>query len=333
VDGVYGNPKRLLFDEMQNIARWKLLANRLQRQGRDLTITGSNAHLLGSELATHLTGRHVQLVLFPFSFEEYCRWRGGELTEPERGEALRQYAESGGYPEPLVRGIGGREYLTTLWRSTLYKDIVVRHRIRSIEGLEDLATYLMANVAREYSLRTLAQVARLRSHLTAQKYLRYLEQAFLTFPLRRFSIKAKEQALASRKMYCIDYGLVTAASARFSADMGSMYGNLVAIALHRRALDGQLQCFYWRGAREEEVDFVVKEGLNVTRPIQVCIRADDPRTHDREVRALLRAGDELRCKELLILTDATQREEEASWYGRKGTIRWMPVWRWLMATA
>jgi hypothetical protein len=102
LDSVYGKPKQLLLDEVQNLPRWELFVNRLHRQGRRLTITGSNAHLLSSELATHLTGRHKQIVILPFSFSEYLRFLERELTAPEKLEALRRFADTGGYPEPLL---------------------------------------------------------------------------------------------------------------------------------------------------------------------------------------------------------------------------------------
>jgi uncharacterized protein len=147
-----------------------------------VTITGSNAHLLSSELATHLTGRHLPIVLFPFSFSEFLRSQEKELTGPERLEALRRFVEVGGYPEPLLKGLDHREYLSTLLRSILYKDIVVRHRIRSPQGLEDLTTYLLSNVAQEFSLNALTKVTRLRSVHSVEKYLRHLEEAFLSSP-------------------------------------------------------------------------------------------------------------------------------------------------------
>ncbi|HRT97349.1 MAG TPA: ATP-binding protein, partial [Planctomycetota bacterium] len=201
LDALYGKPKHLLLDEVQNLPKWELFVNRLQRQGYRLTITGSNAHLLSSELATHLTGRHIQIVLFPFSFPEYLRSQEPDLTGAETVEALRRYAELGGYPEPLLKGINHREYLATLLRATLYKDIVVRHRVRSPQGLEDLVVYLMSNIAQEYSYNTLAQVTRLRSVHTAEKYLRHLEEAFVFFSVRRFSFKVREQARTNRKLY------------------------------------------------------------------------------------------------------------------------------------
>ena len=330
VASVYGNPKHLFLDEIQNLPKWELFVNRLQRQGYHLTVTGSNAHLLSSELATHLTGRYSQIVIFPFSFSEYLRSLNRQLTDMEKAEALRQYAEIGGYPEPLIKGVNRREYLTTLLRATLYKDIVVRRRIRAAPALEDLATYLMSNVAQEYSLRTLAKVTRCKSDHTVDKYLGYLEEAFLFFSLRRFSFKVREQVGANKKIYCIDNGLVTSASFRFSADRGKLYENLVAVALHKHQIQGQAQVFFWKNPQQEEVDFVVKEGLAVTQLVQVCAHVQDPKTREREVRALLKAGEDLKCKNLTVLTDATEAEEEVNWHGFQGHVKFVPLWKWLL---
>lgn len=331
VDEVYERPKHLLLDEIQNLPRWELLVNRLQRQGYRLTITGSNAHLLSSELATHLTGRHVPIVLFPFSFPEYLRARKQDLTDREKAEAFRSYVECGGYPEPIMKDIQRREYLTTLVRSVLYKDIVVRHRIRSPQGLEDMAGHLMSNVAQRYSLNTLAKVTRLKSVHTVEKYLRHLEEAFLFFSVRRFSFKVREQVRADRKIYCIDNGIVTSSSFRFSANTGGLYENMVAIALRKRQLEGKLEFFRWQSPQQEEVDFIVKEGTRVRQIIQICVDPTDPKTKTREVRALLKASSELRCNSLLILTDATEGEEDVSWFGATGRVRFMPLWKWALA--
>jgi predicted AAA+ superfamily ATPase len=324
LDSAYDSPRHLLLDEVQNLPRWELLVNRLQRQGYRLIVTGSNAHLLGSELATHLTGRHLSTVLFPFSFREYMRALDTEPPDP-----MAEYLENGGYPEPLLKNIQRREYLSTLVRSILYKDIVVRHRIRSPQGLEDLATHLVSNVAQEYSYHSLAQVSRLRSLHTVERYLRFLEEAFLFFSVRRFSFKVSRQTRSNRKIYCVDNGLVTSASFRFSKDLGKLYENLVAIALRKGQLRGDLDFYFWKGSRQEEVDFVVKRGLEVAQLIQVCLDVDQPKTRHREVRSLLRASRELGCRDLLVLTETAEREEKASWYGIEGEVRFAPLRKWL----
>ncbi|NLW49219.1 MAG: ATP-binding protein [Candidatus Brocadiaceae bacterium] len=331
LDGLYDSPRHLLLDEVQNLPKWELLVNRLQRQGYRLTITGSNAHLLSSELATHLTGRHVRIVLFPFSFGEYVRSLGRELTAAETAEAFRNYVEVGGYPEPLLKPIGRAQYLTTLLRAILYKDILVRHRIRAPQGLEDLAAYLMANVAQECNPNRLVKTTRLRSVHTAEKYFQHLEEAFLFFRVKRFSFKVRQQARANRKAYCIDPGLVTSTSFRFSAQTGQLYENVVAVALRKREMEGKLELYYWKNGENEEVDFVVKEGPRVTQLIQVCAGVEEPKTKAREVRALLKCSEQLRCRQLLVLTEDAEGEEEAAWFGRSGRVRFVPLWKWLLA--
>ncbi len=331
VNAVYGSPRHLLLDEIQNLPRWELFVNRLQRQGLRLILTGSNAHLLSGELATHLTGRHLPIVLFPFSFAESLQAVSGRHTDPELAELFRRYVSDGGYPEPLLRDLDRGFYLRTLWDSILYKDIVRRRRVRSAAGIDDLARYLLANVAREYSLNRLATVTGSKSVHTVAKYIGYLEEAFLFFSVPRFSFKVREQVVANRKIYCIDNGLITARAVQFSRDTGRLVENLVAVALHKRALDGECNLFFWRDVQQREVDFVVQEDRRVTQLIQVCWDMTAVRTRQRELRALLQAGSELACDRLLVLTADTDTEETVEWYGKRGRIRLQPVWRWLAA--
>ena len=327
---VYDNPGNIFLDEIQNLDRWELFVNRLQRAGYRLIVTGSNANLLSSELATHLTGRHRPIVLFPFSFSEYLRALRRELTEVEKIEALNQYSQQGGFPELIIKKINLQEYLTNLFNSVLYKDIIKRFRIRSIQGMEDLAYYLFSNVAKEYSYRTLSRVTRCRSPNTVEKYLRHLEEAFLFFSIKRFSFKVREQVASNKKIYCVDNGLVTALGFRLSPDRGRLYENLVAIALKKREENRRSTIFYWKNPQHEEVDFVIKEGLDIVQLIQVCMDLSDPKTRSREVRALIKAGKMLQCNDLLILTDSVEEEEDTEWFGIKSRIQYVPLWKWLL---
>jgi len=118
-------------------------------------------------------------------------------------------------------------------------------------------------------------------------------------------------------------------SFRFSPGLGQLYENLVAVALRKRELEGELEAFFWKGPRHEEVDFVLKRGLHVAQLTQVCLDVSDPKTRDREVRSLLRASQELKCNDLLILTESAEHEKPASWFGIEGTIRFAPLWKWL----
>ena len=305
------------------------VANRLQRQGYRLVLTGSNAHLLSRELATHLTGRHVPVLIFPFSLAEYLSTLSQRPTSAETLAHCRQYAQRGGFPEPLLKQLVGPDYLLTLLRSILYKDIVRRYNLRHPSGLDNLAVYLLSNIGCEYSLTRLTEMAESRSVHTVDKYLRALEEAFLVFSLPRFSWKVRAQARSNKKIYAIDNGLATTAGFRFGAGIGRLYENLVAIQLRRGELQGQQRVFFWKNVQQEEVDFVVRRGTDVAQLIQVSADITDPRTRQREVRALLKAARELNCDNLLVLTEDRDQAEEVSWMDLRGSIRYMPLWKWL----
>jgi uncharacterized protein len=329
MDSVYGKPKTVLLDEIQNLPRWELLVNRLQRQGRRLIVIGSNSNLLSRELATHLTGRHVLIPLLPFGFRERLRLLPAPPTDSERKALLAEYSRTGGFPEPLVQPINRTDYLRTLVSSVLYKDIVKRHRIRAVQGIENLAHYLFSNVAKEYSFRTLGQVTGCRSANTVQKYLKFLEEAFLFFSLPRFSYKVREQVAYNKKIYAMDTGMAVAVGFRPGEDSGRLYENLVAIVLWRRALGGEGSVYFWKGSANEEVDFVVRKGLKTEALIQVCQRVDNPNTLDREVRGLLKAGEALDCANRILLTEDVEKTESAEWFGLKGDVQYVPLWKWL----
>ena len=330
VDSVYNKPKVLLLDEVQNLPEWELFVNRLARQGYDLVITGSNAHLLSAELSTHLTGRYLQTFILPFSFAEFLRLTSRELTMQEKIAALPAYAEGGGYPEPLVKRFSSRDYLATLFDSIMYKDIVKRFRVRSVQGIEDLALYLLSNTASEYSYGSLARITRSKSPMTVQKYLGYLEETFLFFSLPRFSFRVKDQVASNKKIYCSDTGFIAAKAFRFSGNRGKMYENLVAIALWKLQLQGQASVFYWKNAQQEEVDFVIQKGGQVTALIQVCTDLTVEKTRSREIRALLKASRELKCDNLVILSERVEKIETAEWFGMVGTVHYIPLWKWLV---
>ena len=327
---VYNNPKFVLFDEIQNLPKWELFVNRLQRQGYKLVITGSNSNLLSRELATHLTGRHLLTNIFPFSFKEYLKLENKELITTEIKEKLSQYSLNGGYPEVLLKKVELKEYLSTLFNSILYKDIVKRYKIRNPKQIEDLALYLISNVTSEYSYNSLTKVGKIKSSHTIEKYLNYLEESFILFSLSRFSYKVKEQLSSNKKIYCIDNGFIQAKAFKLSPDTGKLYENLIACKLKKEEAKGKLKFYYWKNQQQEEVDFVVKEGIKVKQLIQVCFSLKDLETKNREIRALIKAGKELKCNNLLIITEDKEGEEKAKWFGDKATIRFVPLWRWIL---
>ncbi|MHB1709556.1 MAG: hypothetical protein ACYCT2_08800 [Thermoplasmataceae archaeon] len=130
------------------------------------------------ELATHLTGRHLTTTLLPLSFREIISAEESEIPESEKKRKFQEYVIQGGCPEPYIKGLDYREYLAQLFESTIYKDIVKRYRIRKLRTIEDLATYLLSNIAKPFSFNRLSRMLEDESVHTIKKYLNHLEEAF-----------------------------------------------------------------------------------------------------------------------------------------------------------
>jgi predicted AAA+ superfamily ATPase len=330
VMAVYSNPKVLLLDEIQNLSHWELIVNRLQRQGFQLIITGSNSNLLSSELATHLTGRHLPVYLFTFSFSEYLAASEKTLTEAETKEKFNDFLTNGGYPEPLMKALDYKEYLQVLFDSILFKDIVKRYSIRYPGSLENLAVWLISNISGEFSLNSLAKQTQISSVHTIRKYLNYLEEAFVFFTLSRFSYKIGEQQRSNKKIYCYDNGFFKAKAYQFSEDHGKLLENAIATELMKRSLQDGSKLFYWKNRDQQEVDFVIQQGTQITDLIQVCWSSEQIRTREREIRALLKASRELRCDRLLMITYDEESRESFSWFGFEGEVDFVPARKWLI---
>ncbi len=327
---VYGETKTLLFDEIQNLRNWELFVNRLHRRGFNIIITGSNAHLLSRELSTHLTGRYTQFLVFPFSFMEFLKARDfatDQVLEAKEKQGLLlnhldSYLEKGGYPEVVVKGLDAKNYLATLFESILFKDIVKRYGVRYAKKLYDLAHYLVTNHSSEFSYTKLKAVLEFRSVHTVEKYVDYLEEAFLAFQVDRFSYKLKEQMRSPKKVYAYDTGMINAIKFKTARDSGRVIENLVAVELMRRGNP----FYYYRSSDGKEVDFVLKQGQKVGQLIQVCYTIDDPSTRKREVTALVKAGKDLKCDNLVILT--WDHVSDVVHGGAR--ITFWPLWRWLI---
>lgn len=334
---VYGDVKHIFFDEIQNLDKWELFVNRLQRSGFNIFITGSNAKLLSKELATHLTGRHIPMELFPFSFKEYLKAKRFDINpETTKGmsllkKSLEDYMNESGFPEVVVERENPKIYLRTLYRNIIENDIILRHNIAYKRTFRELSLSVMSNVGRPVSYNKLKKVFNLGSDHTAKNYLSYLEESYLVLLLSKFSFKPREIERSEKKIYCIDTGLATQVSLKFSRDAGHLAENLVFLGLMRkRSLNDGIEIFYYKDPQQKEVDFVVKEGFKVKQLIQACYNIDDYDTKQREIRALITASKELKCNNLLVITWDYEAEEEFSWFGTTRKIKFVPLWKWLL---
>lgn len=333
---VYGGTKTILFDEIQNLPKWELFVNRLKREGYNLVVTGSNAKLLSKEFATILTGRHIPIEIMPFNFKEFLHARNYEVNyelisvPQKKGELLslvEEYLLKGGFPEVIVKNFDPVEYLSVLFDSVLFRDVVQRYRVRFTPQIVSLVSFLVNNFSNYYSLRKLKEILSLRSVTTIEKYIGYLEEAYLIFQLERFSYKPAERVKSPKKVYVVDSGYINAKSVKFSPDRGKLMENLVFTELIKRSFKPNHNLFYYKTRNGREVDFVIEQGLKVTELIQVSYQTSNVNTEQREMKSLLEASEELKPERLTILT----WDEEKQVRKNKRTIHFVPVWRWLLS--
>ncbi|RJQ25648.1 ATP-binding protein [Candidatus Parcubacteria bacterium] len=331
----YGQVKTVLFDEIQNLAGWELFVNRLHREGYNLVLTGSNAHLLSKELATHLTGRHMPIEILPFDFSEFLRAKKFQISEEysalpqQRGELLNlmeNYLVNGGFPEVAVNNVDPKDYLEVLFDALVFKDVVKRHRVKFSTQVANLGGHLINNFANLYTIRKILEILNLKSASTIEKYIKYLEEAYLIFSLLRYSPKSIQRIKSPRKVYAVDNGFITAKAIQHSPDKGKLMENLVFTELVKRGVKPNRDLFYYKTRNDREIDFVVKNGIDVTELIQVCYESINSDVEQREVKALIEAGGELKVKKLTVLTWDEKRAVEKDGM----TIYFRPLWEWLL---
>lgn len=318
LDEVYPGYEYMLLDEIQNLPEWDLWVSKLYRRGKNLVITGSNARMLSSEMATVLTGRYLQVEMLPFSLGETLCWRNaGSDREEEaaRTEALTDdYMRNGGYPETIRSRSITRNYLSTLFDSILLKDVARRHKVRNTSDLYNLASYLLSNFCNPVSVNDLAGDLGLSSVATTKKFCDYLSEPYLFFYLPRFNNKLKLMAKAPKKVYVVDNGFVQGAAFNLSENLGRLLENQIFVELMRRGYTPGKTLFYYRTRNDREIDFVTRNGVKVEQLVQVCYDMSSPKTRKRELDALAEAAGELRCDNLVIVTGS--HDETIEWRGR-----------------
>ncbi|MFA6159998.1 MAG: ATP-binding protein [Parcubacteria group bacterium] len=322
---LYGDQDVYFFDEIQNIFGWEKFVRRLFEDGKKIFVTGSNAKLLSSELATTLSGRHLKIELFPFSFLEYLEYEKINLKkyytikEKSRIVALfRKYLEFGGFPE-IVLG-GNAEELRQLYQDVLIKDLLVRFKIRETKAFRDVALFLLSNVATPISFNKLQKLLGVKSVTSVKNYVDFFEEAYLFYSLFKFDYSVKKQIINDRKIYCVDTGLVNVVAFRFSEDFGRVMENVVFIELKRREKD----FFYHKD--KKECDFIVRRAMKITEAIQVTQTLSDSKTKERELAGILEAMEKFKLKKGLIITN----DQEEKIKMKNKIIEIVPLWKWLL---
>lgn len=278
-------PCYLMLDEIQIVDQWEEVINSLRLDNRfDIVITGSNANLLASELATRLSGRYVQQMLLPFSL--------AEAREMNPGLTLNDYIRFGGFPGVLQLDSDRKKLtqLADLTDSILFKDIILRGDVANPVVLRNLCSFLFDTIGNRSSVRKITNTLNsINGESTRQetisKYICYLEDAFLLYQVQRFDLRGKVILSREPKYYAVDSGIRTVLTSTDSRNLGFVLENLVYLELRRRGhrvFIGQVG--------DHEVDFVVE---NQGQPIyiQVALSILDEATANREFRPLMQIDD------------------------------------------
>jgi predicted AAA+ superfamily ATPase len=275
----------IFIDEIQNIHEFeKLLEGLFVTPNVDLYVTGSNAYLLSSELATILTGRAFEINILPFSFIEYLEFTG---NTPNRDRAFAEYMRIGGFPEAVGFAEAGEnfayEYLKTIFQNIYKNDIQKRHTIYFETSYTEVVNFLMDSIGSTVSARNIAKTltsnGKKIDNKTVSKYMDTLVESYLFYKVNRFDIKGKQLLATQEKYYLVDMGFRSALLGKeLAADAGHLLENVIFLELLRR--NNQI----WIGKTDNlEVDFVVRNKDGYTQYIQVAYSVKEQKTLEREL--------------------------------------------------
>ncbi len=317
-------------DEIQTIERWEMFARRLiDSENVQLFITGSSSKLMSKEIATSMRGRSLTYRVFPFSFREFLSANGIKygkyLSGAEKAKLLnrlREYMEYGGYPETIVYKEERERILSEIMDVTIYRDIVERYKVKNPKILRVFFAALFNS--KEFSVHKFFNFLKSQgmkiSKNSLYNYLEYFRDSLIVYPLRKFSYSYKEAESSIPKIYFVDNGLLRLQGIR---ENGRLMENLVFTELERKWGN---RIFYYKSLDGKEVDFLIKEGAKIRQLIQACYDISDFNTKERELGALLKASEELKCKNLLVITWDYEGSEKKG--GKK--IVYVPLWKWLL---
>jgi predicted AAA+ superfamily ATPase len=327
-------PRFLFFDEVQNLPDWNRVLRTLHNRRRfKIIVSGSNSRLLGREIATELRGRYEDILMLPFSFREYLRYRDISFTPVSLRTAARgsivaafdDYIRHGGFPEVVMarNEAERRKILQNYFKTIFYRDILERYNIKARYVLDAMMNDFLETYSDVFS------ISRFEKHLksnglqgskrTIANYLHYLQEAFFIIVNDKFSFSPRRRIMNPKKIYLTDTGFA-ALGRPFAENRGRLLENVVAIELFRR----NTEIYYFKNSNE--CDFIVKQGPRPTHAIQVCWELTK-RNEKRELDGLSSACESLHLPSGVILTYAQEEDREVNGL----TVSVLPVWKWLLA--
>jgi len=306
----------IFLDEVQNIPEWEKWVNKeYELKLSHLIISGSNSSMLSSEIASTLSGRYLQLDVYPLSFKEYLKFKDIEVTNKlslidkkiELNRTFEEFIKYGGFPKVLEYGVAEkRDLLITYKDSILLKDIVARYNLKEFKVLEEIAAFLLANSGIAQSVNKLKNNFNI-SYDMANAYLEYLIKAYMVFEVHKFDYSLKKQNLNEKKYYAVDLGLSNIMRVPNLQTRGNDLETIVFLELIRRGY----KVYYYKTSNNLECDFIVESENKIIQLIQVTTSLKDEKTKKRELRVFSKTIDELKLENiqyLVIYEDNTSNE-------------------------
>jgi hypothetical protein len=321
----------LFFDEIQNIKNWDKFLNRLREDKKyKIFVSGSNATLLSKEISTKLTGRNLPINLYPFSFEEYVwtkmpKFQMNDIYNQEKKIRIKkifgEYLKNGGFPE-VVR-TAYRPLLQEYFKNIIYRDIVLRYRIKYQASLKEMTNFLLTNTGTALSFEEISKMVRIPNLTTIKNYLKYIEDSFLFSRIPIYDYSIKKQIYNPDKVYVCDLGIYAELGFKFSRNAGKILENFVFNELKMEYPDIYYGPKIKKGG---EIDFIVAQKNKITKLIQVCFDLSDFETKKRETSALLNTMAYYKLKQGIIFTDDFEKEKKYP----EGKISFIPAWKYFL---
>jgi len=334
----------IFLDEIQNIKNWESLVRLLHEKNLKIIISGSSSKLLSKEIATQLRGRTLSYYLFPLTFKEFLDFKNIKIKSErdiysyyqEIKSLLNEYLEFGSFPQVVLENNKEnkkrliKEYLDLI----VFKDIVERYKIKNKFLINELIYFCLNNYSSTISFDSIYKLFKQKykiSKKTIVNYFQYLENSFFIFLLKKYSNSLKERIVSKRKLYLIDLSFSIFGNKEITKDLE----NIVFLELTKQKYykNLNLELFYYKTKENYEVDFLIKEKGRIKELINVTYANSYEEINEREIRSLLHAKEELKLSNKIPLTIITwdyEDKKEISWFGKKGVISFIPLWKWLL---
>ncbi|HEY4255441.1 MAG TPA: ATP-binding protein [Chlamydiales bacterium] len=308
----------LFFDEIQNVKGWPKVIRRLHdSKNSEIFLTGSSAKMLSKEIATSLRGRSLAIEVWPYSFDEFMRAKKSLIdrslydkkTDDQLKQTFHQYLSEGGFPEIIpfqahIKQQTLQEYLDV----AIYRDLIERHQIKNSSLIKYMLLSMIHNVSRPFAVNKFYNDVRSQGYQTGKDilydYVNHIEDAYLAFSVGLYDKSIRKEQTNPRKLYAIDPGMIRATTLDYEGDLGRLFENVVYLDLKRLGC----KVSYYLTKERHQIDFLAQTPHGHKKFFQVAWDAQDPKTMEREQRALQAGMQELKIGGEIVTLDSYLRE-------------------------